>query len=379
MNETQSSSLTVVIGAGASYDCIAHQPNDFPPQFKITQVDPKYRPPLTQDLFTPQPAFNEILNMYPLVAGLSEDIRARLRKKKNRDAESLEQILRQLTASQRIDTKKQVWEIPLYLQELFWTISDKYIISGRSKFSTLVRRVLDSHYQRVLFLTLNYDLLLDKAISEYMNYKFANMDSYIPSGKSWSLVKAHGSVNWARTLVNGPDFNGDHYGFVSELSAEPKFSSETEILLGDRAENYFPFKPQVRYGQKYKYPWMALPAEGEKDFFCPDEHINKTKNFLRDCRNFLFIGFSALDPHVVDLFKDVSRSQRLMFVCGGQQFAKEAFLRLFNKNEKILPNQYFGKSDESPYLSDLGFADFVESEQFEKFLSLDERSYFARG
>jgi len=338
MNESQSNLLTVVIGAGASHDCIANEPNDTPEQSRITAVDPNYRPPLTQDLFTPHPAFNEILNMYQLVSGLSEEIRARTRKKKNGEAEGLEQVLRQLAASRRIDTKKQVWEVPLYLQELFWTISDKYIMSGRSKFSTLVRRVLDSSCERVLFLTLNYDLLLDKAISEYVNHKFANMGSYIPPGESWLLVKAHGSVNWARTLINGPDFNGDHYGFVSQLSANPEFSTETEVLLGNKGENYFPFKPQIRYGQKYKYPWMALPAEGEKDFFCPDEHIIKTREFLRDCRSFLFIGFSALDPHVVDLFKDVSRSHRLMCVCGGQHFAKEAFLRLFKENEKILPS-----------------------------------------
>src|SRR5260370_2633099 len=145
-NGTRSSSLTLVIGAGASYDCIATEPDDTPQQNRITPINPKYRPPLTKDLFAPQPAFNEILNMYPLVSGLSEDIRARLRKKKNGETEGLEQVLKQLAASQRLDTNKHVWEIPLYLQELFWTLIDKYIISAPSKFSTLVRRVLDSSY-----------------------------------------------------------------------------------------------------------------------------------------------------------------------------------------------------------------------------------------
>jgi hypothetical protein len=374
MNDTGSSSLAIVIGAGASYDCIANESDDIPPHRKTTVVNPNYRPPLTRDLFTPQPAFNEILDRYPLVSGLSEEIRVRLKKAQGSQdgkSESLEQILRELAASQRFDTRKHVLEVPLYLQELFWTIGDKYIESGRSKFSTLVRRVLDSSFDRVLFLTLNYDLLLDKALSEYTSHRFTTIASYTPLGKGWFLVKAHGSVNWARTLSNGPDFNGDHNGFISELSVDPRFSSETEVLLGDNNEVYFPFKPQIRYGQKYKYPWMALPADGTKEFFCPDEQIAKTKEFLQSCRNFLFIGFSALDPHIVNLFKVVTRSHRLMWVCGDQLCAREAFQRLFKENGKILPRQHFGKSNEDEYLSKLGFADFLESPKFDEFLATD--------
>src|SRR5229473_7913679 len=127
MNESRSRSLTVVVGAGASHDSIANEPDDTPPQNRMTAIDPKYKPPLTKDLFTPQPAFNEILNMYPLASGLSEHIRTRLRRKKDGGAQGLEQVLRELASSQRFETKKQVWEVPLYLQELFWTISDKYI------------------------------------------------------------------------------------------------------------------------------------------------------------------------------------------------------------------------------------------------------------
>src|ERR1700682_1514700 len=120
MNETGSNSLVVVIGAGASYDCIANQSDEVPLNNRITVVDSDYRPPLTMDLFAPRPAFNEILDNYPLVSGLSEDIRVRLRKGQESESgksERLEQILRELAASQRFQTRKHVWEAPLYLQE----------------------------------------------------------------------------------------------------------------------------------------------------------------------------------------------------------------------------------------------------------------------
>src|SRR5712691_8236736 len=312
MNSPPSKSLAVVIGAGASFDCVSNEPNTTRPENRVTTVDPDYKPHLTKDLFAPQLAFNKILDKYPLVSSLSEEIRARIRKSKTGQPQGLEQILKELAASASFDTKKHVWEIPLYLQELFWTISDKYIISGRSKFSTLVRRVLDSSYGRVMFLTLNYDLFLDRAISEYASHRFTSMASYLPAGKKWFFVKAHGSVNWARTIDNGPDFNGDHDGFVSQLTTEPRFSSETQVLLGGSRERNTPYAPQLRYGQKFVYPWMALPAEGDKNFYCPDEHIYEAKVFLQNCDNFLFIGFSGLDAHIVELFKDVSRSHRLM-------------------------------------------------------------------
>src|SRR5271154_3583871 len=85
--------LLAVIGAGASYDCIAHESEDIAPKFRVTTVNPRYRPPLAKDLFSPQPAFNEILDKYPLVTNLSEEIRSRLRPKNEQGAITLEQIL----------------------------------------------------------------------------------------------------------------------------------------------------------------------------------------------------------------------------------------------------------------------------------------------
>jgi len=57
-----------------------------------------------------------------------------------------------------------------------------------------------SEFDQVLFLALNYDLLLEKAITSYDDVPFDHLDSYLPRKKKWSLIKPHGSVNWGRQL-----------------------------------------------------------------------------------------------------------------------------------------------------------------------------------
>ena len=57
-----------------------------------------------------------------------------------------------------------------------------------------------SEFDQVLFLALNYDLLLERAITSYDDVPFDHLDSYLPGKKKWSLIKPHGSANWGRQL-----------------------------------------------------------------------------------------------------------------------------------------------------------------------------------
>lgn len=62
--------LTVIVGAGASYDCVADGATDY---------DGSWRPPLTSNLFDLRPGFSEILQKYPRAVALSDEIRAWIR------------------------------------------------------------------------------------------------------------------------------------------------------------------------------------------------------------------------------------------------------------------------------------------------------------
>ena len=369
-------SLFIVLGAGASYDCVALKTDSDEPDPGVTRVNVQYRPPLAKDLFSSEQVFDEILRKYPLATALSEEIRSRLRKSSEEQNATLEEILKELQSSPSLDTRRQVWEIPLYLQELLWTVSDKYVETGGTKFHTFVRRVLDSPFDQVLFLTLNYDLLLDRAISDHTRQKFLTMESYSPSGVKWTLVKAHGSVNWGRAITNHTIPRGTssalaEYQFISTLNSEPEFSEDTVVLHRDRVAWHLSFEPEFRFDQvpgNFLYPWMALPAKGVKEFFCLEQQIQHAKSFLSRCTHFLFLGFSGLDPHVIGLFREVQRPpHKLMIVCGGKEYARKTLQKLFQANSKLIPHQHFRKDDE--VLSDFGFSRFVESEAFEEFLN----------
>jgi len=344
--------LAVIIGAGASKDCVA--------QGSISAVDENVRPPLTKDLFEFRPSFNAILSKYPKVEALSEEIRVRLR-----SGEGLERVLKEINSRPDLQVKKQVLETQMYLQELLWAVSDQFITSGGSKFDTLVSTLFNSPFEKILFITLNYDLLLEKAIDRFSDHAFADISSYCPPSSKWLLIKPHGSVNWGRALETSINRSAASMKEVLRyLSEEPTFSKTITMVSGHDGLQGFDDKARFNSG-KILFPHLALPLEGEKEFLCPDDHLERLQGALADCTSFLFLGFSGLDPHVVDLMKGGPQATDLMVVSKDKKSAEEVFKRLYVGARRILPQRY---SNPDGYLYDNGFAHFMESSEFRAFL-----------
>lgn len=347
-----SKTLVVVLGAGASKDCVA--------QGSISEFNDEFRPPLTRELFEFRPAFNRILQKYPKVRALSEELRTRLR-----DGEGLEPLLREFDVNPNLQVKKQVLEIQLYLQELLWTVGDKFIQSGGSKYDTLVRNLLTSSYEKVILLNLNYDLFVERAIETFEDHAFSDISSYWPQNKKWALVKPHGSVNWGRELLNfHPSGVRDINAVLAQLSQLPKFSDEI-TLVGNRTR-IEPFDVNARTNTgKILFPCVALPSEGAKDFVCHDEHLDALREHVASCTSFLFIGFSGLDPHILDLLKKGPKIAKLKIVSRSLDSAEKIHKRLSRKIPRI-PS--IRRNSLSSHLYSFGFASFVESNDFKKFL-----------
>jgi len=343
--------LAVIVGAGASKDCVA--------EGAIAEFDTNWRPPLTAELFEPRTPFNRILNKYPKASAVSEIIRTRIRNKEN-----LEDILKDLMSSGNLQVTKQVWAVTFYLQELLWTVSENFVVSGGTKYDTLVQRLLTSEINRVLFFTLNYDLFLDRAISNFDDARFLSMDDYCPATKKWSLIKAHGSVNWGRQLLNGLSNTQEPDLLLGSLQNEPNLSKEVEVLkvrLSD-VQNY-----QRSIDNKPLFPALALPATGEKDFVCPKQHLEKTEKFLADCKNFLFVGFSGLDPHILELFAKSSSIERTVIVNGSKAGGDTLNTKLCSVNSAF-KSAYFSRV--GALVFDGGFRAFMEDKVFgEQFLT----------
>lgn len=298
MAGTSSNRLIIILGAGASHDCADG--------FTAAQISAAYRPPLAKDIFARQ--FDGILSRYPAVTARLDELRTKLAKGGN-----FEEIFRGLLESAECHQNFWPLQLPLYLRELFWTISLDYL-RGSSKFDTLVRRVLESSFEEVMFFNLNYDLFLEDALTNYDHHEFGALSSYIPQSKKWRYVKPHGSVNWARILENCP---GDDAGsfFPSRLQEMPIFSSELRFVMWNRHSHDFYIPGGGPPG--YLYPQVVVPTDRPKSFVCPESHVEQARTFIQNCQKFLLIGFSGRDDNVVDLFREMPSHTRFAIVGKG--------------------------------------------------------------
>ena len=346
MKEKIKKNLTVIVGAGASYDCV---------DSSITTVNDGYRPPLTIDIFDPHDEFNEILNNYPKAEGLSDEIRTKLQG----GTKSLESLLKDLESETDLQLKKQFWEIPLYLQELLGTISEKYVTYGGTKFDTLIRAILKSNFENVLFLTTNYDLFIEKALEKF-GYRFEDKFSYIPKDKKISLIKLHGSVNWGKKILNAISVTSETkiVNVLDSISDELKLDQEICLLKGYQEK----WRIKITDHIVVYYPTIAVPIEGKTTFLCPRECLERASMHLMGCTNFLFIGFSGLDQSILDLFKLVRGVDKIKIINGTPGAGREMLIKLHRTNEAFLEREETIYGD--------GFNEFVGYGKLDKFLGI---------
>jgi SIR2-like domain len=338
MDEGPFKRLTIILGAGASHDCVPTG---------ITPANPKLRPPLARDVFAM--TFDDILNHYPRVQGRSDEVRTRLK-----SGENVEGILKDFLDCAEHNKNNWFLDIPRYLRELFWTISQDYLPAS-SKYDTFVRRVLDYSFEEVLFLSLNYDLLLESAIERYDGHEFANLDSYIPSSRKWLLVKPHGSVNWARTLENCPRNLSGLALAPSGLRDSPIFGPEIKLVRWNRQHQDF-YVPGSTDDHGYLYPQMVVPVDRPKEFVCPQSHTSRASSFVGACGNFLLIGFSAHDDDILRLLSSIPSQSKLGIVSKGDG------TEILDRMRSRIPD--FDQKDLVMTVSDDGFAAYVDSPEF---------------
>jgi hypothetical protein len=340
MDNESLTKLAVIFGAGASYDCGVHRQEE----------DHQCPPPLARDLFAP--IYNPILSCYPRLAARTDEVRTRLAADEN-----IEDILRELYESAKQHNNYWPFQIPLYLRHLLWSISLDYA-NISTKFDTFVRVVLESHFSRVMFFSLNYDLFLDQALERYEGYRLENLQSYIPKGKKWLFVKPHGAVNWARPIDNCP---GDGNGAFrpSQLNTTPHFASNADITLvmWNRQSHNF-YVPNSSSIEGYLYPQLVIPADNPKEFACPKSHIEEATMFLGDCSNLLLIGFSGRDKHIVQLLETLPDHSKLAIVGKGpgdaEQILNTMCLQLPQLKQKGLTLSFHNG----------GFSEFVANRSF---------------
>ena len=339
--------LTVIIGAGASYDCAG---------IRITGDNLDYRPPLVNDLFDfRERSFNPILAKYKRAQSLSANIRSRVQR-----GQHLETILADFAYSSNPVIYRQYLEIPLYLQDLFLAINTYYRISGPTMYHDLVGSIEASNYTRVLYLTTNYDLFLESALEEtYPNVTFDSLSQYCRDDYKWDLVKLHGSVNWCQQILNSGGQSGHPLHFLDQVDGKIDLHGEIRVLKRSQDKVTLP-------GMVW-YPTLAVPLAEKTAFCCHESHLQRAIAHLASCTDFLIIGFSALDDPVLQLLKH-SRSVRKLEIVNGKQDDGRSALE---KIAAVEPR--FNSASSSTFLSQnskiTGFTRYMTSREIDEFLT----------
>jgi hypothetical protein len=345
--------LFVVIGAGASY--ASTSPENVGPlglgtdtgsdQFIAAEA---LRPPLVTELFDPR--FAGILNKYPLAQMAASDIR-----KRRHTPVAIEEFLReQYRHSTNALDQRKFHGVHWYLQDLFWSIS-RFFTSHPDNYDRLISGCL--RLPRVIFITLNYDTLLDDRLR--IVQPIDSMDGYTPVEENWGLVKLHGSVDWG-IPIQGPAMDGRQIVFDSP----PEIYLSNDILLRRPGANSIEDIRLDRTGSQYFYPAMSVPVGTRDEFSCPDAHIGYLRNAMaaQDGLDVLMLGYSALDEEVLTLFKDSEKTLKsLVAVNADRASAKVAHGRVVN---------VLGNPSGISQVYDKSFADFVGTDDLDSYLRL---------
>lgn len=314
------------------------------------------RPPLVQDLF--DPSFHQVLARYPRAEAAAADIRHGLAN----EALVIEQYLRKsLRDGNRYD-QLRYWAVPLYLQDLFVETARGYPLQP-DNYDRLINSALSLNLE-VVFVTLNYDTLLDDRLAIYR--RLDSLEAYIDPAEAWSLIKLHGSVNWGRLVLNPPsqlaggENESAHFSRTFESVGVPELSDEIALRPGALR--------QARLGRRdppqLYFPALSVPLGSADELVSPPAHVAFLKNWLdaQERLNVLVIGYSGLDQEVLRLLKASGSRLASLLVVNGSKERGVATLARFA--------QALGVRISEEHAFEGGFGVFVASPSMRDFFSL---------
>jgi hypothetical protein len=325
--------LTIVFGAGASYDSnpgIPTSNNDGDQNYNIN-----YRPPLAKDLFSDR--FKKIIISHPKAGSLY----SRLRGSAPNIEQELEKIYNESGSYPR--TTKQLMSMRYYLKDVI-VDSQNYWNNETSKVTTYKAflNIVD-HWQvqtneDVSLITFNYDTLLDDACKTELDMSFPNIDSYIENSTAYKLFKVHGSVDWVRKINNcagDPIEAAEHIKYTGEF-----YSSEQSQGEVDEFTKFIPA--------------IAIPTQTKTFFEMPDSHLVKLKNVISSTNLLMTIGWRGTETHFNDLWKEKDKK-----VVMGNKIVSGSF-----GGGKIIKENLSNGGISIPYTEvyDLGFSSFTSKE-----------------
>lgn len=345
------SKACVIIGAGASYDVAGEG---------VPVFNDSWRPPLAVDLFNISKHDNywEVMSRYRGAVVLGQELASLI---PSGDI-GIEKALRECAEHEDDQIRQCFKHIPPYLRDIIYLASMRYTPEP-SSYVRLIIKLLTVYQHDVLFIILNYDNLLERALTLFdPKFQFNEIAKYVADDRNAKIVKLHGSINWFRRLPGGTRAAWENT--VADLNVLEPFPEES-ILIKERVQ----IVSEEVFESHRLYPILTAPLAGKglTDAVCPKNHIIAARQFISECAKFLVIGTSGLDEDLLELLDtaiDPMQGVRIEIVDQGKG-ADNAQSR-FEKSVRAFHNMH---DTELMTIYKNGFLKYLGSKQFQDFIT----------
>lgn len=262
-------------------------------------------------------------------------------------------------AQQDARAATQLMAVRYYLQQVLSECSHQWslLTHGCTNYHYLVERLdrwARDRNECVLYVTFNYDNLLERAISDVVKHQFDNINAYI-SHQRVKVFKLHGSVDWAHPVQIGPP-----YPSMAERDYVIQHPLDVSIPAGIVVQRNHNVGTR---GQAW-VPALAVPIESKEDFECPPDHLSLLDNLLAAVDGLLIIGWRGTEQHFLKMLGN-HRTElvRTLVACRGPNESTATINRITTARNGLATRGYKNTANI------LGFSDLVGSEELERFLA----------
>jgi hypothetical protein len=310
--------VTVIFGAGASYDSIPYKPAS------QKQVGYPNRPPLANELFDFR--FGAALNNYRACRPLA----FRLRQLGSVPLEDeLDRLMQEAAGSggQGKDhgdarLRRQLAAVRFYLQEVVADVTREWPrdFAGITNYSILADRMEKwsaANNEPVLWVNFNYDTLLEEGLDDVIRFRPRRVEDYVRHDRH-KVVKPHGSVNWAHPITD-PDPNVGYGGSGSWLS-DQMIDRIDQISIADEIRVTPPGHFADPVDNRGLFPAMTIPVRQKSAFECPSEHVDVMRAGLTHTKLLLVVGWAGNEQNFLQLCREnLPRGQYRIHIVSGDE------------------------------------------------------------
>jgi len=218
------------------------------------------------------------------------------------------------------ERRKHIVALAFYLQWVMQNCTAKYAGAhgGITNYVEVVDRIERWRARAgtsVVYVTFNYDTMLEDAVSAVSGGAFLTLDRYVDDPRR-ILFRPHGSWNWGR-LINrtATSLGMTALQYIALASAGETvrsglIESADEWALTDEfriigARDRLWTTPKVARGEKREpIPMMAalsIPVDAKSDFSVPPSHLEVFREALHSVSTVLAIGWRATEDHFLSV------------------------------------------------------------------------------